>query len=251
VQQRLLLADNSCVQFNCKSQSANKRYHVIRLTLGYLWCAIALVVILGHSSKLTSQTTDDDQVGRSLHFDFAPFVGYRTSMNFPTEQNAQVSSPNLIFDAKPSYGITIGLRTNEEDLVEFRWARQDSRIHLEGTAALVSDQKVVLDQFLGDFTHEYILDNWPIWARPFVMGSVGATHLDGGTNSSFTRFTFGLGGGVKFFFNRHLGFRTQAEWLPLVVNPAVSVFCGAGCAVHINASIVSQGEFLVGPLFQF
>lgn len=234
---------------DCKLPTAeNKGYRAsFRITLS-LCIALTLIVIL-HSNELASQTTNEEQApGRGFLVDLTPFVGYRTSIIFPVTQNTQVLSPNLILEARPAYGVAIGLRTNEEDLVEFRWIRQDTHIHLEAVGS--SNQKVVLNQFLGDFTHEYILDNWRTWARPFVMGSVGATQIDEGT-ISFTRFTFGLGGGVKFFFNRHLGVRMQAEWLPLVINPAVSAVCGGGCIVNINATIVSQGEVLVGPLFQF
>ena len=120
-------------------------------------------------------------------------------------------------------------------------------MHLTG-----SRERVILNQFQGDFTHEYILEDWPAWARPFVIGSVGATHLSAGPNSSFTRFSFGLGGGIKVYFNRHMGLRMQAEWLPLVINPEVgALVCGGGCVVHLNATLVSQGEISVGPIFRF
>ena len=48
------------------------------------------------------------------------------------------------------------------------------------------------------------------------------------------------------------GLRMQAEWLPLVINPEVSsLVCGGGCVVHLNATLVSQGEIAVGPIFRF
>ena len=85
-----------------------------------------------------------------------------------------------------------------------------------------------------------------------MIGSVGATHLGAGPNSSFTRFSFGLGGGIKVSFNRHMGLRMQAEWLPLVINPEVnSLVCGGGCAVHLTATLVSQGEVAVGSVLRF
>ena len=84
-----------------------------------------------------------------------------------------------------------------------------------------------------------------------MIGSVGATHLGAGPNSSFTRFSFGLGTVIKVYFNRHMGLRTQAEWLPLVISPEVSSFvCGAGCVVHLNATRM-QGEIVMGPIFRF
>jgi hypothetical protein len=228
---------------------------VLQCILSHFLCLrrwlFALMLLL-YPGRLASQAAPDQQTqSKPLRFDLTPLVGYRTSMAFPTGQNTQEPSPSLILGAGPSYGMAVGVRLDEEDLIEFRWARQDTDVHLEDSASS-SKNKVRLDQFHGDFTHEYILEEWPRWARPFVMGSIGATHVGGGTSSSFTRFSFGLGGGVKVYFHRHLGLRIQAEWLPLVVNPEVRSFvCGGGCIVHLSGTIVSQGEIAVGPVFRF
>ena len=207
-------------------------------------------MVILYPGGLAAQTAAGEQGDKPLRFDVSPIVGYRTGMTFLTAQNGQNPGPRLVLDAKSSYGMAIGFRLNEENLVEFRWSRQDTRLHLDdGTPA--SNTRALLDQFHGDFTHEYILDEWPGWARPFVMASIGATHVAGGTSSSFTRFSFGLGGGIKVHFNRHLGLRLQGQWLPLVVNPQVTVICGGGCIVHLTSALVSQGEVAVGPVFRF
>ena len=225
------------------------RSHAVHFSfLNRLWCPhgrLVVLVLILCARDLASQTATA-QEAKPLRIDVTPLIGYRTSMTFSAGQNG-VATSGLSLDASPSYGVAAGVRLNEEDLVEFRWARQDTHVHLAG-----SSEKVTLNQFHGDFTHEYILENWRAWARPFVIGSVGATHLGAGPNSSFTRFSFGLGGGIKVYFNRHTGLRMQAEWLPLVINPEVSALvCGGGCVVHLNATLVSQGEIAVGPIFRF
>jgi hypothetical protein len=184
-------------------------------------------------------------------FDLTALFGYRTTVSFPLDPTVQGSNARIVFDSDPSYGFAAGMRFHDDDVIEFRWARQDSHAHLENVTLISSRQRITLDQFHGDFTHEYILDQWPKWARPFVMGSVGATHVSGNANTSFTRFSFGLGGGVKFFAGRHLGFRMQAEWLPILLNPHAAVFCGGGCIVHVGGTIGSQGEAVLGPFLRF
>ena len=224
------------------------RSHAVHFSvLNRLWCphgCLAALMLVLCAKDLASQGATASEA-KPLRIDVTPLIGYRTSMTFSAGQNG-VATSGLRLDASPSYGVAAGVRLDEEDLVEFRWARQDTHVHLSG-----SSERVILNQFHGDFTHEYILENWPAWARPFVIGSVGATHLGAGP-SSFTRFSFGLGGGIKVYFNRHIGLRAQAEWLPLVINPAVSALvCGGGCVVHLNATLVSQGEIVVGPIFRF
>jgi hypothetical protein len=233
-----------------RSEAAQSKA-VLQCSWGHLgrlrWFGFVLIVILYSGGLASQSTTADQDQSKPLRFDLTPLVGYRTSMLFPT---GHPPSPHLVLGAKPSYGVAVGVRVNEEDIIEFRWARQDTHVHVEGVPS--SNEKVVLDQFHGDFTHEYILDEGPRWARPFVMGSAGATRVAGGANNSFTRFSFGLGGGVKVFFTRRLGLRMQGEWLPLVVQPEVTSFvCGGGCIVHLSARLVSQGEIVAGPVLRF
>ena len=172
-------------------------------------------------------------------------------MIFSSQLDSGATNQRVIVSANPSYGIAFGMRINEEDLVELRWARQDTDFHVEKAAQISSNQRLILDQFHGDFTHEFILDEWPPWARPFITGSLGATHMRDNSNS-FTRFSFGLATGIKVYVNRHLGFRVQAAWLPILVDPEVNAFvCGGGCVVRVGGQLISQGEFSLGPALRF
>ena len=187
---------------------------------------------------------------KPLRFDFTPFIGYRTNASFPVEPHVTGMNPRVVLNASPSYGVSIGARVHEDDLVEIRWARQDSNIHSEDITPQPPRQRVVLDQFHGDFSHEYLVEDWATWARPFVLASVGGTHISG-TSTHFTRFSFGIGGGVRFYASRHLGFKIQAEWLPVLVDPQVAFVCGSGCIVHVGGTLSSQGEVFVGPILRF
>jgi len=188
---------------------------------------------------------------KPLRFDLTPFVGYRTSMSFPVEPQVTGSNPRVVLDASPSYGFSFGMRPREEDLIEVRWARQDSYLHAEEIASPPPRERVVLDQFHGDFSHEPLIEDWPWWAKPFVLASVGATHVSSDQSLSFTRFSFGIGCGIRLYATRHFGFKIQAEWLPVVANPNVAFVCGGGCIVHVGGTAASQGEVIAGPIFRF
>jgi hypothetical protein len=210
---------------------------------------IAMLLLIALPSALSAQQQPEP---KALRFDFTPFIGYRTSMSFPVEPHVTGMNPRVVLDASPSYGVSFGVRLkNEDDLVEVRWARQDSYVHAEDITTQPSRQRVVLDQFHGDFSHEFLIEDWVSWARPFVLASVGATHVSSSTNINFTRFSFGIGGGVRFYASRHLGFKIQAEWLPLLVNPNVAFICGSACIVHVGGTVSSQGEVFGGPVLRF
>jgi hypothetical protein len=208
-------------------------------------CAFGSALLL-----MGSAVAQDTAPPQALRFDVGALVGYRTSISFPTQSGS--SNPRVVLDASPSYGATFGVRLDEQNLVAFRWTRQDTRAHLDNAAPGFAAPRATLDQFHGDFTHEYVLDSWGPWARPFVIGSVGATRAADGAHSSFTRFSFGLGGGIKIFASRHWGFQFQGEWLPIWVDPEVEAFiCGGGCVVRLGGSLSSQGQFSAGPLLRF
>ena len=185
-------------------------------------------------------------------FDVTLFPGYRTGMSFPVEPHVTGMNPRVVLDASPSYGVSFGVRLRaEEDLVEIRWARQDSYVHAEEITPQPPRQRVILDQFHGDFSHEPLVEDWPSWAKPFVIASVGATHVSSDTNINFTRFSFGIGGGIRFYASRHFGFKIQAEWLPVFADPHVAFIGGSGCLVQLGGTVRSQGEVLSGPLLRF
>ena len=194
----------------------------------------------------------EQAISKPLHFDVSPFIGYRTGMSISIDPQVQGTNPHVSLDASPSYGASFGIRIHEDDVVEVRWARQDTYVQADDAGTLILPrQRVVLDQFHGDFSHEYTIDEWRPWIKPFVMASVGATHISDNANISFTRFSFGIGGGIRFYTSRHIGFKLQAEWLPVFVDPQVTIVCGLGCIAHVGGTLSSQGEVTLGPLFRF
>ena len=186
-----------------------------------------------------------------LHFDFSPFLGYRTSMTFPLMPSVTGTNPRIVIDGNPSYGTSFGVRLREEDLVEVRWARQDSYIHGEEIKPQPQRQRMTLDQFHLDCSHEAFVEDWPSWARPFVVASIGGTHISNNPDTSFTRFSFGIGGGIRLYASRHFAVKIQAEWVPVVIDPQVVVICGPGCIVHLESTAGSQGEVFLAPVLRF
>ncbi len=208
----------------------------------------ATLLLLVLSVHLSAQSSEP----RPLRFELAPFVGYRTAMSFPVEPHVTGTNPRLVVNASPSYGLSFGVRLrNEDDLVEMRWARQDSYLHSEDISPSPPRQRVVIDQFHGDFSHEPYVEGLPSRAKPFVLASVGATRVASGAVINFTRFSFGIGGGIRFYPSRHVGFKIQAEWLPLLVEPHGAFICGTGCIIHVGGTLSSQGEVFAGPILRF
>jgi hypothetical protein len=233
-----------CYSRRCPSQGRGVRSLKIRIYPGLILLLFVVAV------SALAQTP-----AKPLRFDFTPIVGYRTGMSVSTASETVNPTSNGIFkiavDSSPAFGAAFGARIDEENLIEFRWTRMNSTMHAEPTSVFPFQQDVVIDQYHGDFSHEYIVDNWPIQVRPFILASVGATHFSGSVTRNFTRFSFGIGGGAKFYINRNVGLRLQAEWLPVLINPNVDLACGSACVIRVKTQLASQGQFSVGPLFRF
>lgn len=186
---------------------------------------------------------------KTLRLEAAPLIGFRSAVSFPIELTNP--SADFVVDASPSFGLAFGVRLHDyDDLVETRWSRQDSYVHSDQITLQPTRERILIDQFHEDFSHEYLLEDLGERAKPFVVASLGATHVSTGANS-FTRFSFGIGGGIRFYASRHVYFRLQAEWLPIVIDPHAAFLCGGGCIVHLAATVASQGEVVAGPTFRF
>jgi hypothetical protein len=139
-------------------------------------------------------------------------------------------------------------------MIEVSWTRAKSGLRFEpGVNPLAAPLgNVTLDQFHGDFTREFVLEDLK-GLRPYLTASVGATHF-GTTNDGFTRFSFGFGTGLKVLLNSRFGLRFQAQWLPIWVDPEVrGLACGSGsgCIVVLSGKLIEQFEVSAGPVFRF
>jgi len=213
--------------------------------LGFLsfWAALA-VPSIAHAQTVELQGVE-----------FAPFIGTRFGGTFDVQTDQQVQSKALLQDGS-SYGFSAGVRFDDFSLIEFRWTRSMSGLSLDGPLAPLGPAigDVTLNQFHADFTREFPLSQVK-GLRAFLTGSVGATHMSA-MNDGFTRFSFGLGTGLKQFLTSRLAIRAEAHWLPILIAPEVGGFaCGAigpgGCLLVLDGRRVEQFELSVGPTIRF
>ena len=209
-------------------------------------CAAMVMVLM--SDPLQAQNSSS----RVRNFELAPLIGYRSNITFTTDPVVDGVRTKVGFDEGLAYGFSFGARFNDEDVVEFRWARQDTHFNVSGPTVPSSSQRVSIDQFHLDCSHEYEIGDWRVWARPYIMASVGASRISGTPDfSGFTRFSFGMGGGIKVYPSDQVGFKVQFEWLPIVFDPKTQVACGNGCVIRFGGKLGTQTEITAGPIFRF
>ena len=188
-------------------------------------------------------------------FEVTPFIGARMGGTFEIQPGGPSLVEASLKDAS-SFGFSAGVRFDDLSLVEFRWSRSKSALRFGAPFAPIgaSVGDVTLNQFHADFSREFPIREVK-GLRSFLSGSLGVTHL-GAVDDGFTRFSFGFGAGLKQFLGSRFAIRAEAQWLPIVVEPAVSGFaCGTiqfgGCLVVLNGDLVQQFQLSIGPVLRF
>ena len=160
----------------------------------------------------------------------------------------------LEFKDSASFGLSVGTDVSSEGALEVLWSHQATsvtgRLAADGTKAKISD--VNADQFL--FDGLYLMGDEKL--RPFVLAGVGATTWNPtGNYESVMRFSWALGGGLKYYMSQRFGIRLDARWVPTLVESNNSVFCvsngGAQCNVTSSGQLVNQFEFAASAILRF
>jgi len=208
---------------------------------------LLLTVMLMRSLPLAAQDLPEPVVSR---FEISPLISYRSHLSLPVQAGVEGLDSKVVLDSSPAFGIGLGLRIDNSNLLELTWSRQDSYARIENSNNVFPSTRVILNQVHCNFSQEYGLGRRIPWLRPFLVGSVGATYI-GITSSSSTHLSVGVGGGVRFLVSRHLGFRVRAEWLPIFHSAEQAELCGGTCLVSVGGTVVSQSDVSVGPVFRF
>jgi hypothetical protein len=210
---------------------------------------LTLAAILGAAVPARAQYVEIQS------FEVTPFIGTKFGGTFEIRPDGLVQMQATLKDAA-SYGFAAGVRFDDLSMVEFSWTTSTSALQFQSPFRFLDQAlgDVTLNQFHADFTREWEIREVK-GLHSFLTGSVGATHMSS-VNDGFTRFSFGLGAGLKQSLGSRFAIRGEAQWLPIWVDPEVGSFgCGtigvSGCFVVLTGRLVQQYQLSVGPVFRF
>lgn len=188
---------------------------------------------------------------RAQRYEFQPFAGYQTAGSFDITATRQ---DQLRFKDGPSYGFTFAYRFTPNFQFEFLWDRNDTSVSQRdrATGSLTKLFRAALYQYQFDALYEFRSEEARL--RPFIVGGLGFAHLDpDGNFDGFTKFSYNLGGGVKYMPHRHVGLRFDARWMPTQVRSDNQLFCNPFgiCFVAPQPVYLHRGNFTGGIIFRF
>ena len=178
-------------------------------------------------------------------FSIAPFIGYRGGGSF-TEAT---TGAQLKLDPAQSYGLVADIRVTRETEVELLWSRQRTQ--------LKADVPVTVPLFYS-YVDYYHIGGTFLFAtegvQPFFVATIGATRFSpqqAGFESD-TKFSFGVGGGVRIPLARNFGLRFEGRAYGTVLSNDSSVLCsGSTCLIHADGTLLWQYEANAGVYLAF
>ncbi|HNS19336.1 MAG TPA: hypothetical protein PKH24_02500 [Sedimentisphaerales bacterium] len=179
--------------------------------------------------------------------EFTPFYGYCFSGDIEDADSGE----EFEIDDSACWGAILDIRVGESTQLEFFVSRQETELESEdGLFAGETLSNLDLDYYHIGGTYILIDGRW----QPFVVATVGATHLDPSISGSdsLTRFSLGVGGGVRFFPTEHFGLYLAGRGLFTFVGTDTFVESDSGSlTVEIDGGGLCQVLLQVGAIFAF
>ena len=205
--------------------------------------AIVAIISICHAVPAAAQE-------RQYKFEITPYAAYRFGGGFDDDDTGDE------FDLEDSnaMGVIFNIMANPNGQYEILYARQDTEVNTEGTAA--SQPFVDLDVEYLQFGGTYLFDGEKV--RPFIAMTFGLSHFEPqfADLDSENYFSASFGGGIKFHATETLGVRFEGRVFTTFLDSNSSIFCsssfGAGeCLVQASGTSLTQWEARAGLIFRF
>jgi len=169
--------------------------------------------------------------------EITPFAGYTWGGQFVD------SYTNTELDVKETnnYGVMLDINQDQQSQIELYFSRQNSQLKAKNglfTGSPLFDLNIEYYHIGGTYSPSMSGN-----VRGFVVGTIGATYMDPQKSGldSLTKFSFSLGGGVKLYVTKNIGFRLEGRWFGTIFDGSGAVFCTNGaCAVNVQGNLFSQ-----------
>ena len=176
---------------------------------------------------------------QTLQFGISPFFGYR----FGGEVENRDTGATYSFEDGPAYGVFLDYAPKDYyGRYELLWSHQDSSLDFHGDNGLGKvDIKIDVIQIGGvlEFGEERL--------RTYVSAHAGATHFSSGDYGDDTKFSFGIGGGVKAFLTKNIYLRADIRGFCTVTEAEGSFIYANGVTVaSFSGTTFWQGQASAG-----
>jgi opacity protein-like surface antigen len=211
-----------------------------------------LLAVISIAIAPTAARAQDRHAGEiGPQFTFSPFVGVRMGGRIA------INTPNVDYlgiHSSFNGGFNLGARIMPGLYGEFMWNRQSTT--LSAHDAQTNTNTTLTNNAHLDMYQTSLLYEIPIHSQlvPFAIAGIGFTHFDSHGILSFdNRFSYNMGGGVKYLLTRQVAVRSELRWSPSRTTTASTVFCDPflGCFTTPISNHAEQWQANIGLEFRF
>jgi hypothetical protein len=207
-----------------------------RLLLAALSLGLALT---SGAQDFGSDSPIPEPITQTTRFGISPFVGYR----FGGEVEDSITGTEYSFEDSAAYGVFLDYAPiNYFGRFELLWSHQDSSIDFQGNNGL-GNVDLTIDVFQVGGVAEFGSDSF----RQYASMHVGATHYSSDGYGDDTRFSFGIGGGLKAYLTKNIYLRADVRGFCTVVDAEGGFIYFNGITIaSFSGSTLWQGQASVG-----
>lgn len=211
--------------------------------------AVLIVGLFGLTGVLHAQS-----YGQYYKWEIDPFIGYEAGGSYPVSNASQSAVDKVRVNNSMSFGTFIDRSFTENFQFEFMWNanRTQTAEHDTISNQYTNAYNTDIDQF--HFGALYMFRSPDKKLRPYAAAGLGFTHFENsGLNANNTAFSYGVGGGVKYYMSNHIGFRGDARFVPTYENSAPQQFCDqfGNCYTANQRNFLNRGNFTGGLIIRF
>jgi len=188
---------------------------------------------------------------KASRFQLTPFLGYRFGGTFEDRDTGDEYQLNN----NPSYGLILNFPSRQPTEWEIYYSRQSTE--LDAAGFIIGDEILDIEVEYLQVGGTYLFDRSKS-AIPYFVATAGITRMDpdAPNTKSDTFFSFGAGGGWKFFPASRVGLRLDGRFLGTFIDSNSKIFCqsgssGGSCAINTSGKILYQFELQAGIIFRF
>ena len=206
--------------------------------------AFILTLLIGASTLAPGPAVAQMGTAEPPAVQIAPFAGYQFGGSIFSETFERQFS----FESGLDYGGSVDFAIGETWRFEVYYSRQETDLRSAGLADAAFDVKV--ERLMAGFQEEKGEGSVKFFGT-ILLGATRYTPADGSLSSD-TRFSAGLGLGVKSFFSRNVGIRLEGHAFYTSVQGGGGVFCTAGlCEFSYSGGGIWQGDVAAGLILAF
>jgi hypothetical protein len=204
---------------------------------------------LGLALTIRAQDIDADwpfskPITQTQRFGITPFYGYRFGGGVENNNTGETYD----FEDGPAYGVFLDYAPMDYyGRYELVWSHQDSSVNFHGDYGLGKVDVTIDVLQLGG-----VLEFGAPRFREYFSAHAGATHFSSDGYGEDTRFSFGVGGGVKAFLTKNIYLRADLRGFCTVTEAQSSFIYYNGTTVAcFQGTAFWQGQASVGVGFTF